>query len=98
LSERKEPAISISPDDHWMVIYNDYGVDLLDANDQLVRTIDVSYIYDTSLKWRPDSTGFYYAVNQAVYYVAVPDGDPVLVDICSSGRCDLYNDQMVWLP
>jgi Tol biopolymer transport system component len=98
LSERSEPVISISPDDRWMVIYNDDGIDLLDENDQWIRTIDNLGVSGTSLMWRPDSAGFYFASGSSIDYVDVPNGEPMRVDICPNGDCYLYYHQFVWLP
>ena len=98
LSERSDPIISISPDDRWLVVYNEYGIDLLDENDQLIRTVDALHVSGTSLMWRPDSAGFYFASGSSIDYVVVPDGEPMRVDICPNGDCYLYYHQFVWLP
>jgi len=85
LSERNGKPI-ISPDHSWMLFipygdkgrYPDLSLELYDANDEFVR-LAVDDRPD-NLIWRPDSGAFFYRIDSSLYYVAISDGQPVLVD------------------
>ncbi len=103
LSDKSYIRVRFSPDHHWFVLYQDpggvpfsaiHGMDLYSETDKLVRTIIETGSHPVI--WRPDSTGFYYSTGKELYYLAVPDSQPVLIDQCQFDACR-YNE-LVWLP
>ncbi len=66
-----------SPDGAWLTISAE-GLQLYDRNRDLVREIPEASYED--VLWRPDSTGLFYLQDGALYYLAVPDGTPLLVE------------------
>lgn len=103
LSDKPYIRVSFSPDHRWFVLYQDPGgvpfseidgMDLYSEADQFVRTIIKKGSH--LVVWRPDSAGFYYSTGKELYYLTVPDGQPVLIDQCQFDSCR-YNE-LVWLP
>ena len=100
LSNNYFTAASTSPDNHWFVLYKDYyisastviGMDLFSESNQFLRRITDQYAYPVA--WSPDSTGLFY-ISSGLYYVTIPDGQPLLIDDCKPNRCE---DSFIWLP
>jgi hypothetical protein len=75
--------IDIAPNYQWMLMFSVYpddlqNIDLYSKSDEFVRHI--SDDYPERIIWRPDSQAIFYRVGTALYYVALPDGQPTLVD------------------
>jgi Tol biopolymer transport system component len=87
---------SISPNYEWMLIYYDDGAYLFNANDELVRSFDLTGIGD--VLWRPDSKGFFFERVEALYYLSVPSGEPIYVDGCTTKDCYINLRSAAWLP
>jgi hypothetical protein len=102
ISDKPFHSASISPDRKWYVLHSvpDYldpdnvGLDLFSDNDQFVRQI---WDRDSLPIWRPDSQGLFF-ISGNLYYVAIPDGEPVLVDDCEVYDCWYRMEDFVWLP
>lgn len=88
----------ISPDYLWLLLSDERKMDLYDKNDELARTFLIPDIEE--VLWRPDSQGIFYSTGNELYYLAIPDGMPILVDKCELEECsfDLRYSEPVWLP
>jgi Tol biopolymer transport system component len=81
-SEYKD--LFVSPDYTWMVLssYADENqicpLNLYDKNDVFVRQL-ISAQVDT-MTWRPDSLGVYFNTDRNLYYISIPNGNPILID------------------
>jgi hypothetical protein len=77
-------TISISPNWQWMVLFDAghngtiAGIELYDNKDQLVKQI--TPINPDRIVWRADSSGLFFRSGTELYYIAIPDGAPVLID------------------
>jgi len=79
----KSSLMSISPDHRWMLLNIKtfefvYNVELYDENDQFVK--ELLNTKPDALFWRPDSVGIYYQLDGSLFYMRIPDGEPVLVE------------------
>jgi dipeptidyl aminopeptidase/acylaminoacyl peptidase len=91
--------LSVSPDQNWFVRYQNFdyfdkradGADLYSADGQFVRTISDQEV--SLVVWRPDSLGFFFGTDAGWYYIALPDGGPVLMDESIPSR-----SPDAWLP
>lgn len=76
--------ISISPNWKWMALFdagqsgNIIGIELYDENDQLVK--QPTSLTPSRIIWRADSSGLFFRSGTELYYLAIPDGQPVLID------------------
>ncbi len=102
LSDKPYNNASVSPDHRWLILYQDprftystIASVLFSEADQFVRTLTDNKFYPAL--WSPDSTGFYfYTTGTELYYLAVPDGEPILIDSCTAAFC--HYDDLVWIP
>jgi hypothetical protein len=46
--------------------------------------------------WRPDSIGLLLFIRNAMEHLAVPDGEPTLIEDCAPDYCSIHD--YVWLP
>ena len=98
LSQIRDRKIRISPDYAWMTIYNDEEINLYDQHDELVRTFPLPNVYQ--VLWHPDSKGIFYSSGKELYYLSVPNGEPLIIDQCLSEYCrfGFSVDDSIWLP
>ena len=71
-------VMSISPDHNWMLVQSDQTLVLYDEKDAPVRELASSSSRNEI--WRSDSAGFFYWTGSDLYYMQIPDGEPVWVD------------------
>jgi hypothetical protein len=77
-------SISISPNWLWMTLFDTgqsgaiAGIELYDEKDQLVKQI--TPLTPNRIVWRADSKGLFFRSGTELYYIAIPDGEPVLID------------------
>jgi dipeptidyl aminopeptidase/acylaminoacyl peptidase len=99
ISDKPFYNLSVSPDRRWFVLYdetkNTSGIDLYSENDQFVKTITEQVAFPVA--WLPDSSGLFYMANN-LYYVSLPDSEPILVEECNSNECEYWIDEtaFVW--
>jgi hypothetical protein len=80
----KEGWMFVSPDYQWMVFHerSEAGgisaLRLFDRDDVPLRDID-AYLPE-HLLWRGDSLGLFFALENRMYYLSIPDGTPILVE------------------
>jgi hypothetical protein len=94
-------SVSISPNWKWMTLFDASqsgtiaGIELYDAKDQLVKQI--TPLNANRIVWRADSAGLFFRSGTELYYIAIPDGQPVLIDqnVAVSDTGD-YNN-FVWV-
>ena len=86
--------ISVSPDNSWLLMFNDTKLNLYDTNDDLAQSFPISKI--RNIIWRPDSKAIFYSNGKELYTLLIPNGEPRLVDKCEQLTCLL--DDFVWLP
>jgi WD40 repeat protein len=70
-------ALSISPDLRWLLVKN-RAIELYDETDTFIR--ELTSIHTDDVFWRPDSQGIFFTSGRKLYYLAIPDGEPALVD------------------
>lgn len=80
---------SISPDRRWLIL----GSEVFNANANLVRTITKTP--SSRSVWRPDSSGLFFLSGTALYYMSVPDGEPIKVD--EGFAADSYTFPYTWI-
>jgi hypothetical protein len=86
---------SISPDKKWIVLQTDTGVNLYSSDSQHVKTWNILALGPA---WRSDSLGLFWRVhNKGLYYIPIPDGEPIWLSDCKAEDCPNFN-QGVWLP
>jgi len=81
ISDKAYPFISRSPDSRWLIITDSQGIELYSELDELVAGLDLNA---DSIRWRTDSTGFYFLVKLedrsiSFCYWAVGDLSPMKV-------------------
>jgi hypothetical protein len=93
-------SISISPNWKWMVLFDAgngtiTGIELYDEKDQLIKQI--TSINPDRIIWRANSSGLFFRSGTELYYIAIPDGELVLIDqnIAVGGDGD-YNN-FIWV-
>jgi WD40 repeat protein len=86
--------ISISPDNSWLLMYDEKNLYLYDDNDNLAQTFAVNGIL--SLTWRPDSQAIFFADATAIYFLPIPHGEPRIIEECEEYSCSLR--YVAWLP
>jgi hypothetical protein len=84
-SIRAEGGINIiSPDYNWMLITchsskrENCPLDLFDENDVYIRSLVSAQMKE--IIWRPDSVGIYYYSEYQLFYLSIPDGEPIVID------------------
>lgn len=90
-----------SPDNKWFVLFDEQG-----GNKSLVlfsadrkQKKEFSDLDAKWVLWRGDSLGFFVAGSHMLYYIALSDTNPVLVDQCLPDEAGCYfSDELVWLP
>jgi len=91
VSRRNPPRVS--PNKRWVIITRDNVTRLFSKN---IRPIN-SWEFDVSeVIWRTDSTGSFLYDREKLYYLSIPDGTPISIDICISKDCWLI--YYTWLP
>lgn len=87
----------ISPDGKWLLFPEDNEIALYTEAYQPIKSwsIDVPGVI-----WRPDSLGLFMFTNKYLYYLSIPNGDPVVVDTYPQEDCSVQycRFQYVWLP
>lgn len=80
-----EGALPINaPDGAWLLAWGDgnftspIGLRLYTTDGELKRNITTDAV--TLAMWSPDSTGVYYVSDGMLYYVAIPNGEPQLIE------------------
>jgi dipeptidyl aminopeptidase/acylaminoacyl peptidase len=95
-SEHLPPVAS--PNQRWILLLeNQKKIALYSAETyEPIRAWDFDgIIYRVS--WRPDSLGVFLLTNRSVYYLSVPDGNPIRLQDCSpNNRCPDIG--FAWLP
>jgi hypothetical protein len=81
----------VSPDKKWIVVSDDKGTEIYDANLNLINTID---LYAEEIIWTPDSMGLFLINNGANYYLPISNREPININLCD----DCYPFDYVWLP
>ena len=96
LSKKDKQFVSISPDNNWLAVYGQDGLDLFNSENELERTAMVGSI--STVQWRPDSMGLFIFADGVYYLSMVDDNQPVLLERCTIEGCrfDGYNSK--WLP
>jgi WD40 repeat protein len=99
--------MDISPNSQWLLLYQKYqpagfrddqpGIDLFSETDGFVRHI--TNTNPVRIIWRPDSNAIVYRFDTQLYYVAIPDGRPILVDqnIAAFGWENDHDYGFVWI-
>lgn len=96
LSQKENQLVSISPDNNWLAVYGQDGLDLFNSENELERTEIIDNI--SIVQWRPDSMGLFIFAN-GVYYLSMSDNNqPILLESCTMEGCrfDGYSSQ--WIP
>lgn len=96
LSQKENQLVSISPDNNWLAVYGQDGLDLFNGENELERTEIIDNI--SIVQWRPDSMGLFIFAN-GVYYLSMSDNNqPILLERCTIEGCrfDGYSSQ--WIP
>ena len=89
----------LSPNKQWFVLYGASGTMMLySANDQLVRTFPEIKTEDAL--WRADSSGLIVINGKELFFISIPDGEPVKIDQCplDDRSCWFHEQDMVWIP
>ena len=94
-------SISISPNWKWMTLFDAgqsgaiAGIELYDEKDQLVHQLTT--INPNRIVWRANSAGLFFRSGTDLYYIAIPDGQPILLDqsVAVSENGDFNN--FVWV-
>lgn len=86
--------ISVSPDNSWLLMYDEKNLYLYNANDDLAQTFQTNGIY--SVVWRPDSQAIFFSDGKAIYFLPIPHGEPRLIQDCAQYSCSLRD--IAWLP
>ncbi len=89
--------VNISPNYQWMLThyYEQPGIDLFSETDEFVRRITDDN--PDGIVWRLTSDAIFYQVGYNLYYVAIPNGQPILIDnnVVPSGWDSDYG--FVWI-
>ena len=91
-----EGSAYVSPDKRWVIITNEKAINLFSKDLQLIKSWDID---SSEIIWSPDSAGaFLYDLydKDQLYYVSIPDGTPIPIDVCISKDCWQFG--YVWLP
>ena len=94
-------TISISPNWNYLVLFDATqsgkitGIELYDNKDVLVKQL--TDINPNRIIWRASSSGLFFRSGTDLYYIAIPDGKPVLIDnnVAVSETGDFNN--FVWV-
>ena len=86
ISDRGYGALSLSPNRSYYVLYQNpniaydeiTGIGLFSETNEFMRTIVEGDAEPVA--WRPDSKGLFYNQSETLYYTAIPDGTPVMID------------------
>lgn len=87
-----------SPDQKWILLLENKSkitLYLVDTYKQIKAWNIDEYIYRIS--WRPDSLGIFLSTETQIYYLPIPNGEPIPLDDCSPIDFCGYKD-FVWLP
>jgi len=85
----------VSPNGNWVFITSDKGGELYSNSLQLIRSWDIS---PTITLWSADSTGALLYTYRKLYYLSIPDGEPLLIDSCDPKEKECDHFSSVWLP
>jgi dipeptidyl aminopeptidase/acylaminoacyl peptidase len=87
-----------SPNQTWIFLREDQNRITLYSAETFEKTkawdFD-EYIYKIS--WRPDSMGVFLSTEKYIYYLSIPNGDPIRLQDCAPNEHCLYKD-FIWLP
>ena len=96
LSKKDQQLVSISPDNNWLAVYGQDGLDLFNSENELERTAMVDSI--SIVQWRPDSMGLFIFANGVYYLSMSDDNQPVLLERCTIEGCRFDGYSSKWLP
>ena len=82
-----------SPDKKFIIIQSEIGLELYSHDLQLIRSWEY---YQSKIIWNHNSKAIFMYDNDRLFYLPLPNGEPILVDICTSHKCYLFN--FIWLP
>jgi Tol biopolymer transport system component len=86
---------STSPDKKWAMVESDQSITLYTEDIQAIKSWN---IHNAMIIWRPDSLAVFLITYTGIHYLSVPDGEPMLVNDCTSKNCPFILDDFVWLP
>ena len=78
-----------------MLVNANDALKLYDQNDAFVRELLSSW--PNFEFWRPDSVGIYYWTGSSLFYLQIPDGEPILVDENVDLRYGYYFSNYLWV-
>jgi hypothetical protein len=82
-----------SPDKKWLMVEGADGLQLYSETLELINSWEFR---NTEMTWRPDSAGLILFIDTAMYYLPIPDGEPLLIEDCAPDSCNVRG--YVWLP
>ncbi|MEM5775146.1 MAG: hypothetical protein AAGU05_09120, partial [Anaerolineaceae bacterium] len=87
----------VSPDQNWFILGMSGMFDLFSNTGQFIRQLNSLDAY--SLIWNPDSKSLMVPDQDGLYYLSIPDGEPVLVETFGSYKCYCTNAyDYLWIP
>jgi len=92
-----QPPIASSDQEWLFLLENQNRITLYSAETyEQIKAWNIDEII-YRISWRPDSLGVFLLTNRYIYYLAIPDGEPVRLQDCFPNvRCP--NRELVWLP
>ena len=96
LSKKDQQLVSISPDNNWLAVYGQDGLDLFNSENELERTAMIGSI--SIVQWRPDSMGLFIFADGVYYLSMSDDNQPMLLERCTIDGCRFDGYSSKWLP
>lgn len=84
----------ISPDKKWLLVEANNRLELYSEGLQLIKAWDIN---NKGILWRPDSLGAFLIADNELFYLPIPNREPIFVGYCSDTYCP-YPEDFVWLP
>ena len=81
----KDISISLSPDFHWLTIFGDGGITILDESDQVLAKWDNSPVFNVA--WKTNSQGLFFMTDSQVYYFSMDNFKTKLIFNCQPNEC-----------
>lgn len=96
INENVELELSphISPDKKWVFVQGKENLQLFSEDFQLIKSWDFR---NAGIFWRSDTLGAFVWATKGLYYIPIPDGEPIWLSDCKDKDCPDFNDG-VWLP
>ena len=88
----KIKTVSISPNNKWTLVAREKVLELFSENLKLANSWDMNF---NKIAWNPTSIGVFLNWKGNLYYLSIPDGEPILIDTCTTQDC-FFN--YIWLP